>query len=108
GGSGAPTNYVIYRSTNGYGFGNPISVGNITNYTITNLAPNIDYYFQVAAANAGGQSFPSGVVGCRAVTTNAPKVLCVTAFDRFDRTTNLRQDTTRQNWDPPGSSGIIE
>ena len=26
-GSGAPTNYVIYQSTNGYGFGNAISVG---------------------------------------------------------------------------------
>ncbi|MEO5801933.1 MAG: immunoglobulin domain-containing protein [Verrucomicrobiota bacterium] len=108
GGSGAPTNYVICRSTNGYGFGNPISVGNITSYTISNLAANTDYYFQVAAANAGGQSFPSEVVGCRAVSTSTPKVLYVNAFDRFDRTTNLRQDTTRQNWDPPGPTGIIE
>jgi len=32
----------------------------------------------------------------------------VNGFDRFDRTTNLRQDVARQNWDPPGNSGAIE
>ena len=108
GGSSAPTNYVIYRSTNGFGFGNPISIGNITNYTITNLAANLDYYFYVAAANAGGESMASETVGCRVCTTNTLKVLYVNAFDRFDRTTNLRQDTTKQNWDPPGPTGIDE
>ena len=108
GGSQAATNYVIYRSTNGFGFGNAVSVGNVTSYTVTNLAPNIDYYFQVAAANAGGESMPSEVVGCRAVTTNfIAKILYVNAFDRFDRTLNLRQDTARGSWDPPGPTGGI-
>ena len=39
GGSGAPTGYVIYRSTNGYGFGNPTTVGNVTSHTITICRP---------------------------------------------------------------------
>ncbi|TAK96273.1 MAG: hypothetical protein EPO07_14685, partial [Verrucomicrobia bacterium] len=109
GNSQSATNYIIYRSTNGYGFGNPISVGNSTNYTITNLAAGTDYYFRVSASNAGGESMPSEVVGCRAGTSNnAPRVLYVNAFDRFDRSSNLRQDLTAQNWDPPGNSGAIE
>jgi hypothetical protein len=109
GGSQNPTNYLIYRSTNGYGFGNPISVGNVTSYTVTNLPPDTDFYFRLSASNAGGESMPSEVVGCRAAsTTAAPRVLVVNGFDRFDRTTNLRHDVARQNWDPPGNSGAIE
>lgn len=111
GGSQNPTNYVIYRSTNGYGFGNPVSVGNVTSYTITNLPANTDFYFRVSAANAGGESMPSEVVGCRASSSNpdaSGRVLVVNGFDRFDRTTNLRHDVARQSWDPPGNSGAIE
>jgi hypothetical protein len=109
GGSGAPNNYVIYQSTNGYGFGNPITTGNVTSYTIANLAPGMDYYFRVAATNAGGESLPSEVVGCRApAVTHAPRALVVNGFDRFDRTTNLRQDVTRQAYSPPDATGAIE
>lgn len=108
-GSQNPTNYLIYRSTNGYGFGNPVSVGNVTSFTITNLAPNIDYYFRITASNAGGESMPSEVVGCRAPSvSDAPRVLVVNGFDRFDRTLNLRQNVGAQNWDRPGNSGSIE
>jgi hypothetical protein len=108
-GSQNPTNYFIYRSTNGYGFGNPISVGNVTSYTITNLAPDTDYYFRITASNAGGESMPSEVVGCRAPSvSDAPRILVVNGFDRFDRTLNLRQNVTAQSWDIPGNSGSIE
>jgi hypothetical protein len=104
--SGAPTNYVIYQSTNGYGFGNSISVGNITNYSVSNLTAGVDYYFRVAAANAGGESFPSAVVGCRPpLLSTSAKVLFVNAFDRFDRTTNLKQNLVAQNYVPPGPTG---
>jgi hypothetical protein len=104
--SGAPTNYLIYQSTNGSGFGNPISVGNVTNFTVTNLTAGEDYYFRVAAANAGGESFPSAVVGCRPpMFSDSPKILFVNAFDRFDRTTNLRQDFVPQHYVPPGPAG---
>ncbi|HXI70814.1 MAG TPA: fibronectin type III domain-containing protein [Verrucomicrobiae bacterium] len=104
--SGAPTNYVVYQSTNGYGFGNPISVGNVTNFTVTNLVAGQDYYFRISAANEGGESFPSEVVGCRPPQYSAsPKVLFVNAFDRFDRTLDLKQNLVAQNYVPPGGSG---
>jgi hypothetical protein len=104
--SGTPTNYVIYQSTNGYGFGNPISVGIATSYVITGLPAGRDYYFRVAAANAGGESFPSEVVGCRPPQFFwSPKVLFVNGFDRFDRTTDLRQNLVAQNYVPPGPVG---
>ncbi|OQC26763.1 MAG: Xanthan lyase precursor [Verrucomicrobia bacterium ADurb.Bin063] len=109
GGSQSPTNYVIYSSTNGYGFGNPISVGNVTSYTVSGLAPGQAYYFRIAAANAGGESLPSEVVGCRTpATAGAPRVLVVNAFDRFDRTTNPRMNVGARNYRPPGNSGSIE
>jgi hypothetical protein len=108
-GSQSPTNYIIYRSTNGYGFGNPVYAGNGLSYTVTGLVPDTDYYFRVTAANAGGESMPSEVVGCRvAAASGAPKILVVNGFDRFDRTTNLKQDVNRGVWDPPGNSGAIE
>ncbi|MEI9959740.1 MAG: fibronectin type III domain-containing protein [Limisphaerales bacterium] len=107
--SGAPTNYIIYQSTNGYGFGKPISVGNVTNFTIAGLTVGVDYYFRVAAANAGGESFPSAVVGCRQpMFGDSPKVLFVNAFDRFDRTTNLKQNLVAQHYVPPGPTGGTE
>ena len=105
-GSGAPTNYFIYRSTNGYGFGNAVSAGNVTSYTITNLPAGTDYYFRISAANAGGESFPSEVVGCRTpLYAASPKVLFVNANDRYDRTTNLKQDLVANIYDPPGPTG---
>lgn len=109
GGSQAPTNYVLYRSTDGFGFGNPISVGNVTSYTVSNLTAGVDYYFRVTAANTGGESMPSETVGCRAATTNnAPRVLVVNAFDRMDRSANLRHNVSSQNWTKPGNTGTIE
>lgn len=109
GGSQSPTNYILYRSTNGFGFGNPVSVGNATSYTVSNLTTGAEYYFRVTAANAGGESMPSETVGCRAATTNnAPRVLVVNAFDRLDRSANLRHDLVAESWDPPGNSGVVE
>ncbi len=109
GGSQNPTNYFIYRSTNGYGFGNPISVGNVTSFTISNLVADTDYYFRITASNTGGESMPSEVVGCRAPSvSNLPRILVVNGFDRFDRTINLRHNVTAQSWDRPGNSGTIE
>jgi hypothetical protein len=108
GNSGAATNYVVYRSTNGYGFGNPISTGGAgtTSLTVTNLAADTDYYFRVAAVNAGGESFPSETVGCRRSShPMSTRVLVVNGFTRFDRTLNLRQSLNVQQYKAPGHDG---
>ena len=109
GGSQSPTNYILYRSTNGFGFGNAVSVGNVTSVTVSNLAANVDHYFRIAAANGGGESMASEVVASRAPSTSgAAKVLFVNAYDRFERTQNLRMDLPVENYNPPDASGAIE
>jgi hypothetical protein len=110
-GSGAPSGYVVYVSTNGYGFGDPVPVsgGGTVSLLLTNLPADTDFYFRVAATNAGGESFPSETVGCRRAANPArSRVLFVNAFDRFDRTTNLRQTPAVQNYVPPAGSGTME
>jgi len=106
-GSGGATGYRVYRSTNGYGFGNSIGVvAPTTNWTFTNLTTDVDYYFRVSATNAGGESMPSEVVGCRQSTNLfAPRALYVNAFDRFDRALNLKQTPATENFKAPGHDG---
>jgi hypothetical protein len=109
--TGPAAGYVVYQSTDGFGFGQPIRVngGAATSFTVTNLAADTDYYFRVAAFNAGGESFPSATVGCRRSSNPMQsRVLFVNAFDRFDRTTNLRQTPSAQNYVPPGNTGTME
>ena len=49
---------------------------------------------------------PSEVVGCRTPAfSTSKKVLYVNAFDRFDRTTNLKQDLVPQHYVPPNGIG---
>ncbi len=108
GNSGVATGYVIYRSTNGYGFGNPVTVSGVasTTLTITNLLADTDYYFRIAATNAGGESFPSETVGCRrASNPMSTRILFVNGFNRFDRTTALRQTPSVRNYHAPGFNG---
>jgi len=104
-GSGAPTGYVLYRSADGYGFGEAMTTSGAgsTSVVLTNLAVGTDYYFRVAAINAGGESFPSETVGCRrASSTLSSRILYVNGFTRFDRTLNLREDLVAQQYKPPG------
>jgi hypothetical protein len=108
-GGSSTTNYVVYLSTDGYGFGNPVSVGGTgTTITLTNLAADTDYYFYVASENAAGESLPSETVGCRrASDPNAPKLLFVNSFDRLDRLTNLKENNSVTNWDEIDNSGSV-
>ncbi|HEX5218488.1 MAG TPA: fibronectin type III domain-containing protein [Verrucomicrobiae bacterium] len=102
-GSGPVSGYLIYQSTNGYGFGNPVASGNVTSFAFTNLAANQNYFFRVAATNSGGQSMPSETVACRvAASPWTPRALIVNAFDRFDKSINIRQTPAAQNYKPPG------
>ncbi len=106
GGSGAPTGYVLYRSTDGKGFGNPVILGNISSYTLSGLTPGTAWYFRLSATNPGGESFPSETTACRIPLPNqSTRVLLVNGFDRFDRSTNLKQTLTSRAWLPPGPTG---
>lgn len=83
----AATGYVVYQSSNGYGFSNPLTVsgGSTTSTSISGLSPNENHYFRVAATNAGGESLPSETIGVRIPSNGAQqRVLVVNGFDRFD------------------------
>jgi hypothetical protein len=114
GGSGVAAGYVVYRSTDGYGFGEPVGVSGVVNTQVllTNLTTDTAWYLRVAATNAGGESLPSATVGCRRAANPAlRRTLVVNAFDRFDRTLNLRQTPAARNYRPPGhdrNTGTME
>ena len=84
---GLPQGFVLYTSTDGQGFGNPIAVpgASATNKVITNLNAGATIFFKVCATNAGGESFDSAVAGAR-VTAGGAKagVLVVDGFTRND------------------------
>ena len=79
------TGYVVYQSTNGYGFGDPVVLGNVLTTTISGVAAGETRYFRVAATNAGGESMPSEVLAIRRPAQGAANVLIVNGFDRLRR-----------------------
>ena len=110
-GSGNAQGFVVYRSSDGYAFGNPVYVagGTISNYTFGALAPGTDHYFRVAATNSAGESLQSVTVGTRSrLRPVAARVLVVNAFDRFERRQNPRQTPTALAWAPAGPSGSMD
>jgi len=86
-GGHAATGYVIYRSTNGYGFGNPVAVsgGATLSATLTNMAIGQICYFQVCATNRGGESLASRTVGVRISPSGFASHLVVNGFERNER-----------------------
>ncbi len=82
---GAPTGYMVYASTGGYGFdgGTYVAGGATTTHTLTGLTPGETYYFRVVAVNGGGASAGSEVVAVRP-SASAERVLIVNGFDRED------------------------
>jgi hypothetical protein len=106
-----PTGYIVYRSSDGFGFGNPVTVsgGTATSVSLAGLVPDTDFYFRITAINAGGESMPSETVGCRqASVAGKPRVLIVNGFDRFDRMLDPRQTPAVRNYVPPGPNGTID
>ncbi len=92
-GGDAPTGYVIYSSTNGKGFAEAATVsgGTTSSYNVTSLVPSGETrFFRVTATNAGGESFPSSLVGSRRDSAKA-RVLVVNGYSRQGRGTNYRQ-----------------
>ncbi len=86
----APTGYMIYGSTNGYGFdgGTYVPGGAATSYTFTGLDPSEGaYYFKVVPVNAGGAAPDSEVVAAMP-NAGSKGVLIVNGFDRLTRQQN--------------------
>lgn len=83
----AATGYIIYRSTNGYGFGNPVAVsgGATLSATLTNMTLGQITYFQVCATNRGGESLASRTVGVRVSPSGFAPHLVVNGFERNER-----------------------
>jgi hypothetical protein len=86
------TGYVIHQSNNGFGFGNPIAVGNITSVVLGGIPVQETLYFRVAAVNAGGHSPPSEVLAIRKPPNGPANILIVNGFDRLDRILNETTD----------------
>src|SRR5439155_14132769 len=107
-GGDAASGYVVYSSSNGYGFGNPIIVagGGTLSYTIPANQLGGATYFRVGASNGGGESMPSEVVAARPVSGGA-KVLIVNGFDRLARQQNFRQNTSLGYAPPPPASSTV-
>jgi spore germination protein YaaH len=82
------TGFVVYVSTNGYAFGNPVAISSDANeykHKFTDLPAGNPYYFRVCATNAGGESLPSPVAGAGLSTNGATAdVLVVDGFRRND------------------------
>jgi hypothetical protein len=86
----AATGYMVYGSTNGYGFdgGTFIAGGASTSYTYTGLdAEEGAHYFKVVPVNAGGAAPDSEVVASIA-NDGAKNILIVNGFDRLSRQQN--------------------
>ncbi len=80
--------YVVYQSSNGYGFGNPIIVDDVLTATIPDVPVGETRYFRVAATNSGGESMPSEVLAVRRPAEGTANILIVNGFDRLRRQIN--------------------
>ncbi|MFQ5807454.1 MAG: fibronectin type III domain-containing protein, partial [Phycisphaerae bacterium] len=98
--------YVVYQSANGYGFGNPIIVGEETAVTISDVPLGETLCLRVAATNNGGESMPSEVLAVRRRSNpDDARILIVNGFDRLRRQINAIQTFTQP---PPYAGDSIE
>jgi hypothetical protein len=109
---GAATGYVVYESTNGYGFGPVSTLGNVLTTTLSGLGVGETRYYRIAATNAGGQSVPTETLAVRRPATGIARNLVVNGFDRLQRQQNRLQPLPggtidRQQWRESNSYDYI-
>lgn len=109
-GGDAATGYVVYRSTNGYGFdsGTVVSGGATTSHVVSGLPAGQVTFFRVAATNAGGESMPSETVVARPSSAGNAQILIVNGFDRLDRFMNPLQTEGPGIGGPAGGTETFE
>lgn len=78
----AATGFRVYSSADGQAWDDGYDVVG-TSARVT-IPPDAARFFRVTATNAGGESFPSSVVGVRAPVPGKPLVLVVDGFDRLE------------------------
>jgi hypothetical protein len=88
----AATGYVVYASTNGYGFAPVATLGNVLTTTISGVPTLTTRYYRVAATNTGGESTPTETLAVRRPASGIADTLIVDGFDRLRRTQNPLQD----------------
>lgn len=81
----AATSYRVALSDDGRGFSDGVEVTG-TSVTLDGLEPGAILYLRVTALNAGGESLPTETLAVRVrSTTDEPRILLVSGFDRLDR-----------------------
>ncbi|WP_434380873.1 N-acetylmuramoyl-L-alanine amidase [Melittangium boletus] len=94
------TGYRVYQSEDGLGWDEGTDTGDPT-WALA-LEPGTTRYFRVAAVNAGGESFPSDVVGVRVPEAGGTtRVLVVNAFRRLDAGMALTEDLSAYDLGSP-------
>ncbi len=88
----SPAGYKVYRSGNGYGFGQAVDAGNTLTTTLNDIPAGTTTYLRVAAYNAGGESMPSEVLAVRRPASGQSRVLIVNGYDRVSRQQNVIQN----------------
>ncbi len=93
------TAYKVYTSTDGFAWSDGVLV-NSTSYVLSGLPEGTTLFFRVTGLNAGGESFPTPVVGVQVGPWGAPRLLIVDGFDRLDA-------AMRPTEDLGGSLGVV-
>lgn len=101
--SANPDGFVVYTSRDGHSFDNGAWVAE-PRYVATGLQEKTSTFFRVTAANAGGESLPSAVVGTRWVEGARP-VLIVDGFNRISGPAIIHEATT-QGFDRSKDPGV--
>lgn len=78
----AATGYRLYASDDGLAWDEGVAVTG-TSMTVA-VPPDAPRYFRVTGTNAGGESFPSSVVGVRAPVPGQPLALVVNGYQRLE------------------------
>jgi N-acetylmuramoyl-L-alanine amidase len=86
-GGDAATAYRVVTSPDGFAWGPPVEVAG-TSALLSGLAEGQTTYVRVVAANAGGESFPTEVMGAR---VGDARVLLVNGFDKLNRFELVRE-----------------
>ncbi len=84
------TGFRVYTSADGRSWDSGVDVSGTD--TVLHPDPGASLFVRVTAVNAGGESFPTEVMGAALSPDDLPPVLVVGAYDRFQITQLVRED----------------